>query len=169
MKKKACVDRPCADCPWLRENQTPEAVAKSPVDGSGVHWFSRENLLRHWRGMQRIGIMLPCHKTDDHAHFYGGRPTACGQTRICVGMSVLARREVLAFMQAGQDFAKYRKVPGRRFSAVGLAAWAARLFFGGSTFHTAGRTFVMPEHVEEDARVGVPWPDSVHDAKGSAT
>src|SRR2546430_2741 len=144
-------DRPCAGCPWRRENQTPAAIAASPIDGRGIHWFARANLRRHWKAAAAIGAMLPCHKTDANAPLYGGEFAKGGHARICVGLSVLARREVTAFMMAGQDFARYRKVPGRRFGAVGLAAWAARLYYGGATFHVGREAFVMPEHVGDDA------------------
>lgn len=168
MSDKAC-DRPCANCPWLRANQTAEAIAASPIDGTGTHWFSRENLLRHWRGVQTIGIMLPCHKTDENAHLYGGTYTKRGTARICVGLSVLARREVTAFMTAGSDFVNYRRLPGKRLSARALASWAARLYYGGATFHVGSRAFMMPERVAEDPRVGVPWKDSVHNNEATTS
>lgn len=107
--------------------------------------------------------MLPCHATDANAPLYGGKPTKPQDARICVGLSVLARREVTAFMQAGQDYPRYRKVAGRRFSAVGLAAWAARLYYAGAVFHLGGRQFVMPSVQADDVRATVPWKDAVHD------
>lgn len=163
-KKQACA-QPCAACPWLRANQTPEAVAASPVDGGGVHWFSKENLLRQWADVQKLGIFMPCHKTDENAPFYGGQSTKRQDAHICVGLSVLGRREVYAFMEAGQDFARYKRMPGKRLTAVGLAAWASRLYFGGAIFHLAARKFIMPEKVEDDPRIGLPWADAVHDRK----
>lgn len=162
--KKTC-DRPCSGCPWLRTNQTPAAVAASPIDGRGQHWFSKANILRHWLAAGKIGAMLPCHKTDANAPLYGGAPTAAKDARICVGLSILARREVLAFMQAGQDYKRYRARRGRRFSAPGLAAWAARLYFAGAVFHIGGRTFTMPTVTEDDHSAGLPWNDEVHDVK----
>ncbi len=161
MSKKC--ERPCAGCPWLKANQTPEAVAASPVDGSGEHWFSERNLLRHWAAAGKIGAMLPCHKTDENAHLYGGTAAKKQDARICVGLSTLAYREVFAFMSAGQSFERYRALKGRRWTAVGLAAWAARLFFAGATFHVGGRAYTMPKIAKDDPRLGLPWNDSVHD------
>lgn len=161
MKKAKACDRPCSGCPWLVENQTPEAVAASPIDGRGVHWFAKENIARHWKAAGDIGAMLPCHLTDRDAPLYGGKPTKAQDARICVGLSLLAVREVTAFMKAGQDFKRYRALPGRRWSAIGLAAWAARLFFGGAVFHMGGRAFTMPTlpNDVDDPRVGLPWKD----------
>lgn len=158
MKK---TDVPCNGCPWLRCNQTKEAVAASPLDGTGRRWFERANLLRHWLAAARIGAMLPCHKTDAKAALYGGRPTRGGREHICVGLTVLAWREVGAFMGAGQEAQRYLKLPGKRFTMTGLAAWASRLHYGGAMFHMGGRAFRMPT-VANDPRVGVPWKDSVH-------
>lgn len=157
-------EKPCADCPWRTVNQTPTAVAASPVDGRGVHWFSRENLLRHWRAAGDIGAMLPCHVTDQDAVLYGGKQTKVQDARICVGLSVLARREVEAFMQAGQDFKKYKALPGKRWSAVGLAAWAARLYYAGAVFHIGGRQFTMPAVKADDAACGLPWRQHAEEA-----
>lgn len=163
MSRQKTADRPCASCPWLRANQTPDAVARSPVDGNGVHWFSVANLRRHWSAAGTIGAMLPCHKTDAHAPLYGGAPTKGGHESICVGLSVLARREVTAFMQAGGNTKRYRAIgPGRRFLMPALAAWASRLYFGGCVFHVGDRQFTMPEKVEDDPRVGLPWSDAIH-------
>jgi hypothetical protein len=108
MQKKKC-DQPCDGCPWMKKNQTAKAVAASPVDGRGQHWFSKENILRHWRAAGEVGAMLPCHMTDENAPLYGGKPTKKQDARICVGLSLLARREVTAFMVAGQDFKRYRE------------------------------------------------------------
>lgn len=160
--KKGCA-RPCNDCPWLGANQTKDAIAASPIDGRGIHWFEKANLLRHWIAAAKVGAMLPCHVTDNQAPLYGGKPTAAREGHICVGQSILAFREITAFMNAGQDFNRYRKMPGKRFSAVGLAAWAARLFYAGATFHLGGRTFTMPKIEADDPRVRVPWKDMVHD------
>lgn len=158
MKGKA-KDQPCDGCPWLKKNQTPEAVATSPVDGRGEHWFSKRNIERHWRAAGDIGGMLPCHKTDVNAPMYGGQQTKNQDARICVGLSMLARREVTEFMKAGTNFERYSARPGIRWSAVGLAAWAARLFFAGAVFHMGGRKFTMPtiSANSDDARVGLPW------------
>lgn len=165
MITKPLPDTPCSGCPWLRKNQTPAAIAASPLDGRGQHWFTKANLLRHWRGVQDVGIMLPCHMTDDHAPFYGGKPTPTQDARICVGLTILARREVTALMTAGTDFTKYQQLKGRRLSAVGLAAWAARLYYGSCTLHLGGRAYTMPEHVTDDPRVTVPWPDTLHTSR----
>lgn len=137
-------------------NQTPDAVAASPIDGHGEHWFSKENIARHWKAAGTIGAMLPCHETDENAVLYGGKPKKRQQARICVGLSTLAHREVTDFMKAGQDFAKYRRLPGKRFSAVGLAAWAARLLYAGAIFHMGGREFRMPKITHDDNRCGLP-------------
>lgn len=160
---KAPCDKPCASCPWLRANQRPEAVLRSPVDGDGIHWFSVENLTRRWREIARIGVMLPCHKTDANAGFYGGRFTQAGKERICVGLSILARREMTALMNSGQEFSAYKRIKGKRFSPVALAVWASRLYYGGAVHELAGRSFTMPDRVEDDPLVGVPWKDAVHD------
>lgn len=158
--RQPAPDQPCASCPWLAKNQTPEAVAASPIDGTGRHWFSKENLLRHWRAAGHIGVMLPCHMTDEDAPLYGGKSTKPQDARICVGLSLAARREVTLFMQCGQDYKRYRRVrPGRRWTATGLAAWAARLYYAGAVFHLGTRKFVMPT-VPIDARdeqIAVPW------------
>lgn len=161
-KKDVQADRPCAGCPWLRVNQTPAAVAASPVDGRGVHWFEKENLLKHWKASADVGAMLPCHMTDEKAPLYGGKFTKSQDARICVGLATLARREVTAFLAAGQNFDRYSELPGRRWSAVGLAAWAARLYYAGSVFVLGSRKFTMPKIEGDDARLGVPWKDSVH-------
>jgi hypothetical protein len=163
MQKKKC-DQPCDGCPWMKKNQTAKAVAASPVDGRGQHWFSKENILRHWRAAGEVGAMLPCHMTDENAPLYGGKPTKKQDARICVGLSLLARREVTAFMVAGQDFKRYRELPGKRWSSVGLAAWAARLYYAGAVFHMGGRAFKMPTISADSDRVGLPWKDSVHDS-----
>lgn len=152
---KACT-KPCADCPWRLSNQTPEAVKNSPVDGAGVHWFSAENILRHWKAAGDKGAMLPCHQTDQDAALYGGKLTKKQDASICAGLSTLAYREVMLFMQSGQNFETYSARPGRRFSAVGLAAWAARLFFAGSTFHMGGRAYLMPKIEKDDPALGLP-------------
>jgi hypothetical protein len=152
-------DKPCEGCPWLKKNQTPKAVKASPIDGAGRHWFARENIEKHWRAAGDIGAMLPCHMTDVNAPLYGGKATKAEQARICVGLSMLARREVRAFMQAGQNVDRYVALKGIRWSAVGLAAWAARLYHAGAFFVLGGRTFTMPRISPdvEDARVGLPW------------
>lgn len=161
MAKRVACDTPCSGCPWLKQNQTRKAIAASPVDGRGHRWFERANLLRHWGAAARIGAMLPCHMTDEHAPLYGGKATKKQDARICVGLTILARREVTAFMNAGQDFDRYAAIPGKRFQAVGLAAWASRLYYAGAFFHMGGRTFTMPK-VEDDPRATVPWRDEVH-------
>lgn len=158
------TDKPCADCPWLRRNQTPAAVAANPIDGRGRHWFEKSNLLRHWQAASRIGAMLPCHKTDANAPLYGGRRTRGGHEHICVGLTVLAKREIDAFMNAGQLACRYRELPGKRFLMTGLAAWASRLLYAGAMFNLGGRSFRMPT-VADDPDVGVPWKDSVHDGR----
>lgn len=86
-----------------------------------------------------------------------------GEPVICVGLSTLAYREVMALMRAGQDFDKYQRQPGRRFTPRALALWASRLFFGGATFQIEHRVFTMPTIKADDERIGVPWKDAVHD------
>lgn len=156
-------DTPCAGCPWLAENQTPAAVAASPVDGRGVHWFAAENLRRHWLSISTDGAMLPCHMTDEKAPLYGGKPAKGGHLRICVGVTVLARREMMAFMASGTSPERYRaRRPGRRFTMTALAAWASRLAVRGAVFIMGGRNYQMPSNVEDDPRVRLPWKDAVH-------
>jgi hypothetical protein len=162
MAKKDVSEQPCAGCPWLSQNQTPAAVEASPIGGDGAHWFDPRNLLKHWRAVQQRGVMLPCHETDPNAPFYGGRPAKGHKARICIGLTILARREVQTFMEAGQEMRYYRQRPGKRLTAAGLAGWASRLYFGGAIFNLGARSFRMPEHVEDDPRVTVPWADSVH-------
>lgn len=150
-------DRACSGCPWLAKNQTPAAVKASPIDGRGQHWFSKENIERHWKAAGEIGSMLPCHQTDQNAPLYGGKAVKPQDARICVGLTVLARREVTAFMQSGQNYDRYAAIPGKRWSAVGLAAWAARLYYAGAVFMLGGRNFTMPTITKDDDRAALPW------------
>lgn len=147
-------DSPCAGCPWLRVNQTPEAVAASPLDGRGVHWFDSDNLRGHWDGC-RDGHMLPCHATDPRAPFYGGKPAKPGHGRVCVGITILAKREVVAFMVAGNNMGRYRRQVTRPMTLLGLASWASRLLFVGATLEIGEASLVIPE-VEDNPEVQIP-------------
>lgn len=159
---KKC-DQPCKGCPWRRENQTPAAVAASPMAGGGVRWFEVSNLRRHWENIRTVGAMLPCHMTDANAPLYGGKPTKGGHEHICVGVAILAKREVHTLMEQGSDFANYARLPGKRFTAAALAAWAARLFYDGAQFNMLGRSFRMPKigQSQDDRNVCLPWADSI--------
>lgn len=159
MKQKEPCAQPCASCPWLRKNQTEEAIRESPIDGRDRHWFERENLERHWRAVG-AGQMMPCHATDKNAPMYGGKtPSKKAKARICVGLTILARREVTAFMESGTDFSRYSERPGIRMSLQGLAAWASRLYYAGATFLVGNTKLQMPV-VEENDDVTLPsWED----------
>lgn len=147
--------RPCAGCPWRRENQTPEAIAQSPRDGAGVHWFSTKNLAKHWKAITTVGAMLPCHETDDHADRYGGTAAKNGKgAHICVGVSVLAHREMYRFMVAGTDVTQYKRAGGT-FTPTALAAWASRFNYVGAVFELDGRKFKMPR-VDDNESVALP-------------
>lgn len=160
-------DKPCASCPWLRANQTKQAVAASPVDGRGVHWFATSNLRARWTFVAKEGGMLPCHATDNEAHLYGGKQAPTEQGRVCVGLSVLARREVRHFMECGTDYAAYQLARGIRMSLLGLASWAARFNYAGSIFEVGDRQLMMPTLEEEDdSRIGTPWADRLHGQDG---
>lgn len=148
--------RPCAGCPWLKANQTPDVVAASPVDGTGTRWFEVANLKRHWTAITKVGAMLPCHETDINAPLYGGKAIKNDNaSHICVGVSILARREMHAFMVAGTDFKSYRN-SGGRFTLTALAAWASRFNYAGAVFRLGRRDFTMPV-VSDDERVALPW------------
>lgn len=142
-------DRPCGGCPWRAENQTPEAVAASPVHGGGGRWYDHGNLRRHWRAAGR-GSLMPCHATDRNAPLYGGtRPSLKAQPRLCVGLAALAKREVTAFMVAGGDHRRYKSAGGS-MTLLGLASWAARLLFPGATLSVDGQAFRIPVVDEDD-------------------
>lgn len=155
--------RPCASCPWMRASQTPEAIAASPVDGRGVHWFDPDNLRNRWTFCAHEGGMMPCHATDNKAHWYGGVRAQCETGGICVGLTILAKREVHHFMECGGDFRRYKRTPGLRMTLEGLAMWAARLLYPGATFNIDGRILTMPDVADLPiADVTVPWSDEVH-------
>jgi hypothetical protein len=140
----------------MRVNQTPEAVEASPVDGIGVHWFDPKNLRRHWKAVKTRGAMLPCHETDVNAPLYGGKylRNENVEPRICVGVSILAHREILGFMTAGTNYTHYRE-NGGKFTLLALAAWASRFNYAGALFDLGGRSFTMPA-VDDDDRVALP-------------
>lgn len=147
--------RPCGSCPWLAKNQTRDVVLASPIDGRGTHWFAVENLRRHWRGIAEDGSMMPCHSTDPNAPLYGGKFTRAKESHICVGITVLARREMHAFMVAGTNFEQYRAAGGR-FTLRALAMWASRLNYGGAVFDIGGQSLTMPHVNADDDRVRLP-------------
>lgn len=161
-------EKPCAGCPWLAKNQTPAAIAKSPVDGSGGHWFDHDNIRRHWEAVAEGGSMLPCHETAEHAPLYGGHAVKPGvEGRLCVGLSILARREVLHFMRCGNDFRKYKTGKadsGRRFSLQALASWATRFVFVGAILDAGSRQLRIPK-VADDPRCTLPWRDKLHSGR----
>lgn len=160
---KAASDKPCGSCPWLRSNQTREAIANSPRDARGVAWYKPANLRAHWRNVGKDGVIMPCHATDAEAQWYGGKRVAENvEQRFCVGLCVLARREVYAFTGTSWNMKRYLAIIGRRFSLHGLAAWASRLYFGGATFAVGDRVFTMPTITEDNPDVTVPWRDAVH-------
>lgn len=170
MSANACQsgDGPCATCPWRRQSQTPAAVAASPVDAMGGRWFEVANLRKHWKHIGGGG-MMPCHATDHRAHLYGGKPVAERvEQRLCVGLVVLVRREIHAFLSAGGEFERYRKLPGGRMTLAGVAQWAARLNYPGATFETSTvdgpRAFRLPEATIDHADVRVPWVDKTLNA-----
>lgn len=164
---------PCASCPWLAANQTPDAVRNSPrPKGSGfpgerapLRWFDPKNLRQKWAHI-RTGGMLPCHMTDQRAPLYGGKKVAGKvETRVCAGLSILARREVFSYLTAGGVFRQYTALGGRRFTLDGLAQWAARLAYPGAMFeafslHDGRRALRMPD-VGDTPDVCVPWDDAV--------
>lgn len=150
---KRC-DRPCGGCPWRASNQTPEAIEASPIHGGGGRWFDPSNLRRHWKAVSN-GSLLPCHATDRNAPLYGGKAPAKGaKPRVCVGVAILARREVTAFMVAGNNFARYR-ASGGSMSLLGLASWAGRLLFGGAVLHVGREELLLPT-VGDDSAVTLP-------------
>jgi hypothetical protein len=155
MKKPVPCAQPCGSCPWRLANQTPEAVQASPIDGRGVHWFDHENLRDRWEGIAD-GQMLPCHVTDSRAPLYGGKPAkGKGKETLCVGQAILAHREITAFMSDGTDFNCYRRRPGIRFTAKGLASWASRLYYAGATLLIERRELIIPK-VTDNPDVGLP-------------
>lgn len=165
IERQACA-QPCATCPWLKANQTKEAVAASPIDGGGRHWFAPANLKKHWRAIGR-GSLMPCHATDPHAPAYGGKAAPRGaEPRICVGLAILARREVVAYLGTGSPtIVKHRARGGIRFTIEGLATWAARLLHEGAIFETftltEGRVKLRLPATEENPDVRLPWADEV--------
>lgn len=164
--ERAACAQPCATCPWLARNQTREAVKASPIDGGGRHWFAPANLKKHWRGIGR-GSLMPCHATDPNAPTYGGKAAPRGaEPRICVGLTILARREVVAYLSTGSpSVAKHRARGGIRFTIEGLATWAARLLHPGAVFETFSLTdglvrLRLPA-TEDHPDVRLPWDDKV--------
>lgn len=149
-------DKPCTSCPWLAKNQTSVVVAGSPQGGG---WFNPKNLQAKWREVGRGGLM-PCHATDSQAVEYGGTYCKAGNERICVGLAILAHREVTALMQNGGEYRLYKLRKGLRMTAAGLAAWAARLYYAGATLLIGGREFVIPKVVDA-TDVTVPWNDEI--------
>jgi hypothetical protein len=164
-------DKPCASCPWLAVNQTKEAVKNSPMPphlpftpkkDQPLRWFDPRNLKKHWSAVAANGSMMPCHATDPNAHRYGGKKVkADSQSRVCIGLTILAKREVTEFLKQGGEYRRYRAQPGRRMSLLGLATWGARLTHPGATFHAGEAALILPT-VDDDDRVTVPWPDTVH-------
>lgn len=152
---------PCESCPWLRQNQTPQAVQNSPVDARGVHWFALSNLRDRWRFVARGG-MLPCHATDRRAPLYGGKATPAKEGRVCIGLATLAQREILHFMQCGMDPAKHRQAKGLRFSVKALAMWAGMLLHSGSIIQAPGSPAMRIPKPRPNPGVITPWPDEVH-------
>jgi len=149
-------DSPCGSCPWRLRNQTKAAVEASPIDGSGRHWYDRRNLRRHWVAVAD-GKLLPCHATDRNAPLYGGKsPSAKAKPRVCVGISILARREVTAFMEAGTDHARYKQAGGS-MTLRGLASWAARLIYGGASLVIGRESLRLPQVTHDDSEVGLAW------------
>jgi hypothetical protein len=166
MTPAAKCAQPCATCPWRQQQQTPAAVAASPADGRGEHWFSVSNLRRQWNHIRKGG-MLPCHMTDPDAPLYGGKAVKRGvETRVCAGLAILTKREVHAYLAAGGRFANYRKLGGQRMTQEGLAMWAARHVWPGATHGTFSlskghRQVTMPA-VDDHPDVRLPWRDPVH-------
>lgn len=155
-------DKPCATCPWLKEQQTPEAIEASPIDGSGRHWFEVDNLKYHWKDVAN-GSILPCHATDSRAPLYGGKACKVEQGRTCVGLSILIAREIRLFMERGTDFKRYKAVRGIRMTLQGLAMWASRFVYAGSVLQVEGREMIIPT-VEDDDRITTPWADKLHNS-----
>lgn len=166
MSENNTCDKPCVTCPWLKANQTKEAVAQSPLDGRMIRWFDPRNLRNHWRHVADGG-MMPCHATDRNAPLYGGKPTAAEQGRVCVGLTILVHREVHHFMVAGTNFEQYRLARGIRMTLLGLASWASRLCYQGAVLEVGREKLTIPT-ISDDARVQTPWADDIQRKRRSA-
>jgi hypothetical protein len=154
--------RPCAGCPWLAQSQTKAAVEASPLDGRGMRWFDPRNLRERWTFCAEEGGLMPCHATDRNAHLYGGeRAAACDTGRVCVGLTVLAKREVHHFMKCGGNYARYSAESGQRMTLKGLAMWAARLLYPGAVLDIGEEQLAIPDVDMEQPDVTVPWRDNV--------
>lgn len=156
---------PCATCPWLRTNQTAEALARSPkAKGARLKWYDPLNLKRLWGGIRR-GHSMICHATDSHAPEYGGKEAAPGHERMCIGALVLVQREINAYERCckkslgSNSFLGYRLHGGnRRMTQTGMLAWAERIMFAGSMLGPSRQ--LLPKVVEGDG-IGVPWDDAI--------
>lgn len=154
--------RPCATCPWLRQNQTRAAIASSPkADGEKFRWYDVRNLKRLWRGYQ-TGHPTVCHSTDPSAEGYGGKSVESGHERICVGGLILCARAMdVVNKRAYQQKAGRAKPWTGLFTRDGMLYWLDMLMFRGTPLGMT--TKQIPTEFDADAakEVSVPWDDEV--------
>lgn len=160
--------RPCATCPWLRQNQTKAARKSSPSGGprkaGGEQWYSVRNLRRLWRGYQ-TGHPTICHSTDPESSKYGGKGAKAGYERTCVGGLILCARAMNELnRRSAQESPKSKKIWTGLFTREGVMYWIDVLMFRGTPLGVKAEQVPTEFDGAAAQEVRVPWDDPILNA-----
>ena len=147
----------CKTCGCLKEN-----LDNPSPEGSGIEWYSQENIDRLWAEARNSGDFLICHSTDPNAPDYGGKQNIKkGKETACLGITLWIYMHITVFgAQANCKYPKYRKLVGKEVSmdqqAMAKAALNMHMSTTGLSKNGPFRGLLIPTSIQEEREIIYP-------------